>query len=390
MTPRLRHRFSARHRTIRYAVAVASAAFLVWFVYFLTEGPAAEGEHWSSDYMIEHISPAPPRQNKQIALVYVTDRTLKPFPYTSPIDRGLLARLVRIVDAAGASAIGLDIIFDRETEPSKDSDLIDAINGAHQPVVVGVLDARTPPTAYDAQEQTNFTRKLARAAFGHIYFDDSNSPLINTDHVVRAIAEPSRAAADGGAPPASFVQALARAGGSDKVMKTPLIDWLPKPADGTQTFLELTADDLLGPLADSVKPLLEHRYVIIGANISDRDQHQTPLSVGGLPSPGAWIHAQALAQILSERGLYAAGRYGTLIAVLVCAAIGFAIGRHAIAEHYHLVTELCFAAVLVGVGIATFRCLHFLFPFGYAFLGGMIGVAIGHIFRIRARAVRPA
>ena len=79
------------------------------------------------------------------------------------------------------------------------------------------------------------------------------------------------------------------------------------PKDRTETFLTLSAEQVLGrsggpalPIAD----MLSDRMVLIGGNFSDRDQHLIPLSVtDGRRYPGLFVHAQILAQIMDERSL---------------------------------------------------------------------------------------
>ena len=137
-----------------------------------------------------------------------------------PIDRKLLADVVRNVGGASAKAIGLDFVFDRASKPEKDDALIAAIHDAGVPVVVGALDQRSPLSTEGRDYQTQF---LARSGAppGNLYFDDKNNPLVISDRVIRAIAPSS--AAD--SYPVSFAQALARAAGSTLTLKSPQISW---------------------------------------------------------------------------------------------------------------------------------------------------------------------
>ena len=111
---------SSRLESPVYAVG----ATLAVIVGFLLSGLAQGLDHWSTDLQIATLSPRRPAQYPRIALIVITDRTLQDRPYTSPIDRQLIADLVERLDAAGAKVIGLDIVFDRPTEPSKDGKLI--------------------------------------------------------------------------------------------------------------------------------------------------------------------------------------------------------------------------------------------------------------------------
>ena len=94
-----------------FVIAIAGGFLLLTWLLHLPHGP----EHWSADFRTAHWSKHPETQHKRIALVYVTEKTLEPYPYLSPTNRLLLADIVKAVDAAGPAAIGLDFIIDRKT-----------------------------------------------------------------------------------------------------------------------------------------------------------------------------------------------------------------------------------------------------------------------------------
>jgi adenylate cyclase len=374
-----------RHRLRRLAlkgVWIVFAALAFALTFFLVHGPEGP-QHWSSDWLIAHFSRALEHQHPQIALVYFTERSLQDLPYTSPIDRGRLADVIGKIGGAKPKAIGLDFVFDRKTEDGKDRALVEAINKASVRVVIGALDGRTPGDSYDAAQQGEFLAKI-KATPAHLYFDDRRNPLMNTDHVVRAIAPSPPNTAPG------FAEALAAAGSTTLHLPSSQISWLLPPKDGTQTFLTLSAEDILasGNSALPLDTMLGGKYVIIGGNFPDRDQHLTPMSVSGAQYTGASIHAQVLAQILAQRPLYALTLYEEIVVACVSFAFGAFAGRHDIAEHHHLAVELACVAVLVLLTFISFRYYHFLFPFSFAFVGGMIGVVTGHYVRLRARAHR--
>jgi CHASE2 domain-containing sensor protein len=379
-------------------MAIACLVFAA--TYFLIHGPEGP-QHWSSDLMIAHNAQQADGQDQQIALIYVTDRTLKDYASTAPVDRALLATVVDKVGKAGASVIGLDFVFDHVSETAKDDALVAAINASPVPVVIGTLDQRSA-TNYDAEWQNNYLARLNKnARLAHLYFDDEHGWLINSDQVVRALP-----LSDGTRP--SFAEALAA---PDKpaaeapsplqawLLPVPQIDWQLPPSDA-DNFITLSAEDI----RDSDKPgmtldlnkLLGGKRIIIGGSLSDRDQHLTPLSVLGPIYPGAWIHAQVLSQILQNRHLYALPLLDEIAVGLVCLVLGAMAGSRKVAEHYHRLTELGCVAGLVLLTWLSFsynRSLfhgyaHFLFPFSFAFVGGMIGIVAGHYSRLRERAYR--
>jgi len=136
-----------RSRTRRVApillIAVIAAAAIAGALIALSRHQLmllAAPDRMTYDWRTALFSRTEPQTRKDIALVLIGDRSLARYPYQLPMDRGLLAQIVRTLDAAGAKAIGLDIIFDRATD--KDDILIDAIRGSKAPVVLGAIDSR--------------------------------------------------------------------------------------------------------------------------------------------------------------------------------------------------------------------------------------------------------
>src|SRR6188768_4451814 len=84
-------------------------------------------------------------QDQRIAMVVYTDRTLIDTRKRSPVDRGLLARALRNLDAMGAKAIGIDILFDQPQD--EDDELVAALRAMKTPTLVGY--ARTETTVDD-------------------------------------------------------------------------------------------------------------------------------------------------------------------------------------------------------------------------------------------------
>ena len=209
-------------------VAAGAIGFVLTFLLIhIPEGPA----HWSADLLMTYVPRAPTQQRTDIALIYVTEETLAPYPYVAPIDRGFLADLVRAVDQADVKAIGLDFVFDRETEAAKDDDLVAAIRNAAHPVVLGGLDHRSPMSEATRTYQHSFFERVDRAPghsakIGHLYFDQHRNPFIISDHVVRSIAP-----ADGEYPK-SFAEMLAGADGQPRTVPSAYISWQSEHADG--------------------------------------------------------------------------------------------------------------------------------------------------------------
>ena len=101
-------------------------------------------EKWLSDLRVAALTPPTP-QRSDLVLLTITEETLTQFPYRSPIDRRFLAEVVEHLDAAGARAIGMDILIDQPTEPEKDARLAQAVAKAQIPVIIGWADLRDGP-----------------------------------------------------------------------------------------------------------------------------------------------------------------------------------------------------------------------------------------------------
>jgi adenylate cyclase len=367
-------------RSVAYAVTGVLGFLLAFFLIHLPHGP----EHWSADLRTAYLSARLDTQHPRIAIIEVTEKTLEHQPYIEPIDRQLLSDLVHRVELATPKAIGLDFVFDRPTETDKDERLIEIIRDAAIPIVMGALDDATLRSDDERAFQARFLARTNRPA-GHLYFDEHHSPLVISDHVIRSIEtlEPEES------PRASFAELLANAAKTYSHPGREYIAWLLSPKDGTETFLTLAAEHVLGRggLAQSlpVDELLRDKIVIIGGNFSDRDRHLTPLSVvNEARYPGVFIHAQILAQLLDGRLVHAMGYPGELIFALFAAVAGFAVGRMERLEHYHLLVEVASVASMIVISIVTFACGAFIFPFVAVLLGWLAGSAAGQ-FSLRAR-----
>jgi adenylate cyclase len=362
-------------KAVLFVIVIAAGFLLLTTLLHLPHGP----EHWSADYRTARWSKHPETQHKRIALVYISEKTLEPYPYLSPTDRQLLADLVKAVDATGPAAIGFDFIIDRPTEPAKDVALIAALRDAKAAVVAGAIneDAHAPGGGHSYQ--ADYLAKVNRSV-GHLHFEGAHpSKVIIVDNVIRLMAKPNTS----GTYPASFAEQLAQKAGSYPKPKSEYISWLLAPTDNTETFLTLSAEQVLGKGGGPALPLkdmLNNRIVLIGGNFSDRDQHLIPLSVSdGRRYPGLFIHAQILAQIIDGRSLSTLSIPVQGVILLLAAAIGFWVGRRQ--TRIHLVTELVSVIVLVAIGILTFIYASLIFPYTGVLLTWLAGVSAGYYSR---------
>lgn len=260
--------------------------------------PFRAAEEAVADARVALLGPASAEQNNQVALITITEDTLALLPYRSPVDRALLADVTLALKAAGARAIGFDILFDRPTEPDKDAAFLAAVRGEGAPVVLAWADA-----SLGLDEVQVATLGVFVAA------SDAHPAvpllIVDADGTVRRL--PPRKLA--GKP--SLPAALAQTAGEPAAQIEGRIAYLRPPADGTDTFLAMPAHAVV-PLAQAqpemMTALFGGKIVLVGADLPGEDRHRTPFAV--LPDDpagrmaGVAIHAQALAQLLDGRRIH--------------------------------------------------------------------------------------
>ena len=308
----------------------------------------------------------------------VSESALRDYPYTSPVDRQLIADLVDRLDALGAKTIGLDFVFDRPSEPDKDRNLIRSIRSAKANIVLAALDDRTPLPGVSRAFQADFLAQAGRPA-GHPYFDENYSPLAMSDRIVRFIAMPLPD------DPAqrSFAEALAAADGHDARPRSLYISWLLPPRNGSEVFLTLPAELVLGrssaAAALPLPNLIRDRIVIVGGDFPDRDQHLTPLSAASSSRySGIYIHAQILAQLLDGRSVGPLAWPIELLILTLTACGGIWFGRRDRFGHYLFWIRSVGVAGLIAVSAMIFAFLGVIFPITLTLLFLLAGTAFGY------------
>lgn len=335
-------------------------------------------EHWTGDFRTALLSHRPKRQHDKVALVTLTDETMQPYPYRSPIDRRLLSELVAMLDAAGVKAIGLDFLFLKPTEPDKDRALIGKIARSKTRVIVAVADRRVALNPAQRDYQNTFlARSGARAGYANL--------LTGGDRIVRYIASPGEPAF-----PKSFASALV----APDITVPPVdshrrIAWMLSPHDGNERFFSIPAHLLVGhsgqatALAPALLSRFKDKFVIIGAQFPDIDRHQVPmLTWRGEDDEisGMLIHAQVAAQFVDGRDIRHVERNAlwALLGGLAFFGVWFGM-RHGIVA-VSLYASLA-SAVVVVADMMLFHFFGLIIPFG-ACLGAMAaGVGGGVMLR---------
>ena len=109
---------------------------LTAFVFSLTPpGDLMELKGYDLLHSVRHNSSQPP----EIVLVTIDEPSFAELQLQWPWPRSLHAQLIDRLNEAGASVIGLDILFSEPSQPDEDSALTEAIRRAGRVVLAGTL-----------------------------------------------------------------------------------------------------------------------------------------------------------------------------------------------------------------------------------------------------------
>lgn len=324
-------------------------------------------EHSITDLRTVAFSDRAQRTSREVAVVGIDETTLSGLAYLSPVDRAYLAELVQKIAATEPRVIVLDIIFDRPTEPTKDTQLAATLRDLPVPVV---LTRVTSQEALDAGFQDVFLRTANRPTADALV-------SATVDDVVRHLP----VAPNG---QCSLAEAAQRTLQNPGVRTTPAcsrtqpirIDWLLEPP-GEQTFTYFLAGSVtaIDPIAQQLARL-RGKVVIVGGVYGQLDRHKTPLSVldgggrsspshgqiGGNTTPGVMIHAQALQQLLDGRVRGELNSVGEATVLGLSAIFGSALAsRRSFRDRRGIVlTIVSFCLILIDVLL--FKGLRFVLP----------------------------
>ena len=319
-----------RHRRLQALAAVVIAA-----VSALAAAPWLEPR--AGDLALV-LAPSPETAvSDQIVVVAITEETLAGFPYRSPIDRAFLAGLIERLDAAGARAIGLDILIDQPSDPQKDSRFFQALDASATPVVLALA---TRDDGLTDRQADYVARAIAPRPAGLIALARDE-----IDGVLRHLP---------GARPgmATFAQVLADAGPempSGRILYSRAInDASPFPVYPAHLVAQLPDDWFAG------------KTVLIGTDLPTIDRHPTPMTTldgsaaGTLP--GVVIHAHILAQALAGLSLRPLSPLAVGIAILAAAILAaVAFSTRAAPRHLVLGLALTLVAYLAVAGMMIAR-----------------------------------
>jgi adenylate cyclase len=253
-------------------------------------------------------------QDPRVVMITYTDDTLINTQVRSPLDRRILADALKNLDKLGAKAIAIDIIVDQPTP--NDDYLVDAFRSMKTPTYLAFTSAATNGRFIE-QRQEEFLRDFQAKIRTSTVKPMSIELDTDRDRVVRAWP----------VQPKTLPPLLARAitGAQDNFdsytrsirFRLPLYDDRP-------VFAKLPIDLLANPdtaalMADQVKG----RYVLIGGDLLDLDQFETPMKViTGDTTIGLEVHAHMLSQLLDAVQYGRIPRWGLWITALLVIVAG--------------------------------------------------------------------
>ena len=283
------------------------AARLTWEVPL-----AVEAERALYDLRVFKTAPRVAQDDRIVMVVY-TDETLEAVAKRSPLDRAMLARALTNIDAMNPKAIGIDILIDQPQ--AEDPELIRAFRGMKTPTHLAYASNATNPDymkVWQEQFLNGFLQQLKPGAVG----PTSIMLQPDADNVVRAWPEQPASL------PPLFSNSLTPVHPEFRQYQR-AIGWrLPESPD-YPVFSKLPIDLLAGELAPALRSQIEGRYVLIGGDIQDLDDYETPMTrSNGELTKGLEVHAHLLAQLLDGRMPAASPGWALWVAALGVVAAG--------------------------------------------------------------------
>lgn len=238
-------------------------------------------------------------QDDRITMVVYDDQTLINARKRSPLDRGMLARALRIIDDMEPKAIGLDILFDQPQD--EDAELIATLRAMQTPTLVGYANFATNQADIVYDQQVYLEEFLAQLEGSNAR--PASIRLDNTHGVTRKwpSIEPDLPPVLGRA----MLREAGEAGGAFPGYEGSLRYRHPA-FENEPMYGRLQIDNFLDPVLMEIPEVramlreqIEGRYVLVGGDIIDYDRVQTTLSsvIGENPA-GLRVHADMIAQML--------------------------------------------------------------------------------------------
>lgn len=286
-------------RLVITALLIVAALIIGYFSWSLPITGSAERALYDARVYVEANRRAVD-QDPRVVMVVFDDQTLIKAKKRSPLDRGILAEALRNLDALGAKAIGIDILFDQPQD--EDDELVATLRAMKTPVVVGYANLATNAGEIEWEQQQyleSFLKRLegSRAVPGSVRLDDIYGVTRRFPSI-----EP-------GLPPVLGRAMLIQSGNAEKTLPgyTGAIRYRLNKFETDPLVNKLQIDNFLddGLMAipearEMLRQQVAERYILIGGDIVDYDRVPTPLSstMDVKAPPGIQVHAEMLHQML--------------------------------------------------------------------------------------------
>lgn len=266
---------------------------------------AGDAERGLYDLRFKTSAQVVEQPDQRITLVVYNDETLRDLGKRSPLDRRTLARALQVIDRMQPRAIGIDILID-QAQP-EDEELIAAFRGMRTPTYLAFATNAANPDQVEAWQEEWMRGFFARVGRSRLRPVSIRLGPDQADGVIRRWT-----ASDPRLDIPLLANAMAPAhpefagytGAVDFVRAPPYRDARRFPKlqiDALAALADIppeTAGELLRGFSDQIRG----RYILIGGDIRDLDDYETPMTrFGLLTTKGIEVHAQMLAQQLDGR-----------------------------------------------------------------------------------------
>lgn len=232
-------------------------------------------------------------QDDRIVMIVYTDETLEALAKRSPLDRRMLADALLKIDAMNPKAIGIDILIDQPQ--AEDPLLIDAFRKIKTPTYLAFASNATNPDYMKVWQEEYLTGFLAQLKPAPVKPTSIMLQPDLEDGVIRSWpAQPDSL-------PPLLANALTPIHPEFRDYTRSIAFRLPK-SEEYPVFSKLPIDLFATDFADAMRQQIEGRYVLIGGDIQDLDDYETPMTrVDGRLAKGLEVHAHLLAQLLDGK-----------------------------------------------------------------------------------------
>ncbi len=302
---------------LRLAVTLVVLGLAIWLARFAWQiDLASDAERALYDLRFTARAERTLSQDERITLVTYNDDTLAELGKRSPLDRALLARALREIDAMHPRGIGIDILID-QAQP-EDDELLATFRSLRTPTFLAFASARHNPDQMLPWQERFLRGFIARAAPGPVRPASIRLQSDLADGVIRRW--PDR---DPELPP-MLADALAPGHRAFAGYRGAINFRLPGTAENDEVpvFTNLPIQ-FVAQFPQGVRPMIEGRYVLIGGDIQDLDDYETPMTrTSGRLMKGLEVHAQILAQMLDGRARAPLPGWALWLAAIAVVAAG--------------------------------------------------------------------